>query len=446
MRVIIIGGIAAGMSVAAKASRTNPNAKITIIEKEDYVSFGACGLPYYIGGQFEDENEMYARTPDQMRAAGIEVLLKHEATNIDFKRKNVTVLNYETKSEDTLEYDRLMIATGASAIMPPISGIESDNVYTITKPYDGNKFKDNLKSMNDVVIIGGGFIGIEMAEQLAHLGKNVHIIEAQDTLISGPFDKEIADKIKESLETIGVKVHLSQTAKSFKTQNNLVVSVETNDEVIKADSVIISVGFRPNTALVKDQLNMLSNGAIITDNYGETSIKDVFAAGDCAAVNHRIGEVRYSPLATYANKMGRLIGTNIVTDKEEWLSFSGALGSGAIKVGEFEAGSTGITEKSAETLGINYKTTLVYTNNHSNYYTDVAQEKIMIKLIYHADTKVLLGAQVFGRNETVLRLHALTTAIHAELTTDEIGFIDYAYAPPFASTWEAINVAANTAK
>lgn len=446
MRIIVIGGIAAGMSVAAKASRTNPNAKITIIEKEDYVSFGACGLPYYIGGQFDDENEMYARTPEQMRSAGIELLLKHEALSVDFDKKQVNVLDYASKSEHIMEYDRLMIATGASAIKPPIPGIESDNVYTITKPYDGNKLKDSLNCINDVVIVGGGFIGVEMAEQLAHSGKKVHIIEAQDSILSGPFDEEISQKIKESLELMGVEVHLSQSAKRFNTEENKVVSVETDQKVLKADAVIVSVGFRPNTSFVKGQLNMLGNGAIITDAYGQTSIKDVFAAGDCAAVNHRIGEVRYIPLATYANKMGRLIGTNIVSETKDWLEFKGALGSGAIKVGAFEAGSTGITEKSAEQLGLNYKTTLVHTNNHSNYYTDVAQEKIIIKLIYDAKTKVLLGAQVFGRNEAVLRLHALTTAIHAELTTDEIGFIDYAYAPPFASTWEAINVAANTAK
>lgn len=446
MKILVIGGIAAGMSVAAKASRTNPNAKITVIEKEDYVSFGACGLPYYIGGQFEDENEMYSRTPDQMRQSGIEVLLKHEVTSVDFDKKTVSFINKEKDTTGHLDYDRLMIATGASAIVPPISGIDSSNVYTITKPYDGNRFKENLDAMKNIVIVGGGFIGVEMAEQLAHLGKTVHIIEAQDALLKGPFDVEFGAKIQESLQEAGVKVHTNAAAKAFITHNKIVSAVETDAGSIKADAVIVSVGFRPNTAFLKGQLDMLPNGAIIADNYGQTSQEDVFAAGDCATVEHRISKTRYIPLATYANKMGRLIGTNIVSDKKDWLKWGGALGSGAIKAGAFEAASTGITEQTAKDLNLNYKTTLVYTNNHSNYYTDVAQEKIMIKLIYEKDTKVLLGAQVFGRNEAVLRIHALSTAIYAQLTTDEIGFIDYAYAPPFASTWEAINVAANTAK
>lgn len=446
MNIIIIGGIAAGMSVAAKAKRTNPKANITVIEKEDYISFGACGLPYYIGGQFEDENEMYARSVEQIRESGIEVLLKHEVLSVDFDNKTLETLDYTSNTKTTMSYDRLMIATGASAIKPPISGIDGENVYTITKPYDGNRFKENLHLMQEIVIVGGGFIGVEMAEQLAHAGKKVHIIEAQDNLLSGPFDPEISQKIKEALEAVDVDVHLSALAKSFNTENGKVVSVETNQGTFNTDAVIVSVGFRPNTAFIKGQLDMLDNGAIIVDEYGQTSIKDVFAAGDCATVNHRIASTRYIPLATYANKMGRLIGTNIVSDKKDWLAFAGALGSGAIKAGAFEAATTGITEQTAKDLHLNYKTTLVYTNNHSNYYTDVPQEKIMIKLIYEADTKVLLGAQVFGRNEAVLRIHAFTTAIHAKLTADEIGFIDYAYAPPFASTWEAINVAANTAK
>lgn len=446
MEILIIGGIAAGMSVAAKASRTNRDAKITVIEKEEYVSFGACGLPYYIGGQFDDENEMYARTPQQMMDSGVNLLLGHEVKSVDFDSKSLSI--YDIKNDLTVEkkYDRLMIATGASAITPPIPGIDSENVYTITKPYIVNKLKDNLSSYNDVVIIGGGFIGVEVAEQLAHLGKTVHVVEALDSIMSGPFDTEFTDKLKFALEETKVNVHLGERAETFNTENGKVVSVTTDKQTLKADAVIVSVGFRPNTAFVKDQLDMLPNGAIITDKYGKTSVDDVFAAGDCSTVEHRLAGTKYIPLATYANKMGRLIGTNIVSDQKDWLPFIGALGSSSIKVGEYEAASTGLTEKEALSLGLNIKTTLVHTSNHSNYYTDVAQENIMIKLVFDAETLVLYGAQLFGRNETVLRATGLTTAIYAGLTTEEIGFIDYAYAPPFASTWEALNVAANTAK
>lgn len=446
MEILVIGGIAAGMSVAAKASRTHKDANVTVLEKEDYVSFGACGLPYYLGGQFDDENEMYARTPEQMRKAGININLSHDVKKVDFEKKTIEVLDIKNDTLKTMAYDKLMIATGASAIVPPIPGVDSENVYTITKPYTVNKLKAKLDDYQDIVIIGGGFIGVEVAEQLVHLGKNVHIVEALDEVMSGPFDSEFTEKLKESLEEIGVKVHTGDRAETFNTKDGFVKEVITNKQTLKADAVIMSVGFRPNTNFLKGQIDMLPNGAILIDKYGETSHKDVFSAGDCASIPHRLSGDKYIPLATYANKMGRIIGTNIVSDKEDWLEFGGALGSSAIKVGDFEASSTGLTEKEAIELGKNINTTLIYTNNHSNYYTDVPQEKIMIKLVYDKETFLLYGAQLFGKNETVLRMTGLTTAIHAGLTTKEIGFIDYAYAPPFASTWEALNVAANTAK
>ena len=444
MEILIIGGIAAGMSVAAKALRTNKDANVTLVEMEDYISFGACGLPYYVGKQFTDEKKLYARTPDQMKKAGLNLLLKHQAKSVDFTNKTVELLNLENNKTISQKYDRLMIATGASAIMPPIDGIKADNVYTITKPYIVNKLMDNLDNYEDIVVVGGGFIGVEISEQLALLNKKVNLIQSSDTIMNGPFDSEFSEKIKMALEDVNVIVNTGERAQSFVVKDHLVTEVKTKESTYFADAVIVAIGFKPNTEFLEGQLKTLDNGAIIIDKFGQTSIKDVFAAGDCATVPHRLAGDQYIPLATYANKYGRLIGTNIVSDKKDWLAFNGALGTSAIKAGHYEAVATGLTEKEAIKLGYNIKTTLIETNNHANYYPD--QEKIMIKLVYDAESFVLYGAQMFGKNETVLRATGLTTAIHAGLTTQEIGFIDYAYSPPFASTWEAINVAANTAK
>lgn len=446
MKVVVIGGIAAGMSVAAKAARTYKDAEITVIEKEDYISFGACGLPYYLGGQFDDENEMYARTVAQMEKTGINFLLRHEVKSVNFDDKLVNTLDINNDSMKEIAYDKLMIASGAQAIVPPIKGIDADNAYTITKPYTVNKLKDNLDKYNDIVVIGGGFIGVEVAEQLALIGKNVHIVEAMDHVMGGPFDPEFSEKLKEALEEEGIKVHTSEKAMEFIHTDGLISEVKTDKQTIKADAVIVSVGFRPNTAFLDGQLETLGNGAIITDKYGQTSKENVFAAGDNSTVIHKFKGVSYIPLATYANKLGRIIGNNIVLEKDKWQDFENALGSGAIKAGKYEASMTGLTEKDAKELGLNVSTTTIFASNHANYYTDVPQSKIMIKLVYDKETKVLYGAQMFGENETVLRMSAYTTAIYAGLTTDEIGFIDYAYAPPFASTWDALNVAANTAK
>lgn len=446
MEIVVIGGIAAGMSVASKARRTDPNAVITVFEKEEYVSFGACGLPYFVGEEFEDPNEMFARTPQQIRNSGIRLFTKHQVQSVDVANKVVKGINLENDETFVKSYDRLMIATGAVPVVPPVAGTEADNVYTLTKLRDAESLKRHLSDYRRIAVIGGGFIGLEIADQLAKLGKEVTIIEGAERIMNRAVDAELSEKIQAAIEEAGVSVHLNEMLTGMQMDNqNRVTNVLTTTKNIEADAVILSIGFKPNTSFLKDVgFEMLPNGAILIDSYGQTSIQDVYSAGDCATIYHRqLGNV-YLPLATGANKMGRLIGTNIVSDKEDQLAYSGSLGSSSIKVGDYEAGGTGLTEEQAKMLDMDYKTVFVETTNHSNYYPD--QEPLFIKLIYAADTKILLGAQVFGKSQAVLRLTGLTTAIHAGLTTSDLGFIDYAYAPPFASTWEAINVAANVAK
>lgn len=445
MEVVIIGGIAAGMGTAAKAARENPEANITVIEKEDYISFGACGLPYYLGNQFEDSNKMFARTIEQMEKSGIDIKIEHEATEIDYDGKVVHYKDLKTDEEKSISYDRLMLATGANAIVPPILGVEAENVYTFNRLKAVQEIKDQLDEFEKVTIIGGGFIGVEVSEQLAHLGKKVTVVEGLDRLMSAQFDVEFSDKIQGALEEEGVEIILDRFVEELVVDGNKVTGVKIKDQILETDLVILAIGFRPNTSFLKDdRLEMMPNGAIIIDPSGETSIPDVFAAGDNASSPHRqLGDV-YLPLATMASKISRMIGTNIVSEDKKTMKFPGSLGSGAIKVGSYEAGRTGLSENEAKALGMVYKTTLITARNHGGYWP--GSSPIDIKLVYEAETKKLLGAQLFGKRDTVLRMTGLTTAIHAGLTTDEIGFVDYSYAPPFSTTWEALNIAANTAK
>jgi Uncharacterized NAD(FAD)-dependent dehydrogenases len=445
MNILVIGGIAAGMSVAAKAKRSGKDINITVIEREPYVSFGACGLPYYLGGQFDDENEMFARTPEQMTEAGINLLLETEVLSVDFDKKSVTIKDLKTNLTDNLSYDRLMIASGATPILTQADSILADNVYTITRLNEVNKLKSALSNYKKICIIGGGFIGIETADQLISQGIEVTLIEAYDNLLSQTFDSEISEKISAALSETGIKIHTGEKLENLIINDNLATKVITNKAEYDTDAIIVAIGFKPNTDFITDnRLEKLDNGAIVIDSYGKTSIPDVFSAGDCATVPHRILGTRYIPLATNANKLGRIVGNNIAVSEDKLIKFNGTLGSSCIKVGGYEAGSTGITEAQAISKGFSIKTVIVEAPNHSNYYPN--RSKISIKLIYDESTKVILGAQVFGKDEAVLRLMSLTTAIHAGLTTSELGFIDFAYAPPFASTWEAINVAANAAK
>lgn len=445
MEIVIIGGIAAGMGTAAKARRENPEAKITVIEKEDYISFGACGLPYYLGNQFEDRNKMFARTVEQMEQSGINIKINHEATAVDYDKKVVYYKDLKTDEEKSISYDRLMLATGANAIVPPVPGVEAKNVYTFNRLHAVQEIKDQLDEIKHVTIVGGGFIGVEVSDQLAHLGKKVTIIEGLDRLMSAQFDSEFSEKIQDALEEEGVEIILDRFVEELLVENDKVTGVKIKDQVVETDLVILAIGFRPNTAFLKDErLDMMPNGAILINQAGETSIPDVFAAGDNASSFHRqLGDI-YLPLATMASKISRIIGVNIVSEDKETMKFPGSLGTGAIKVGNYEAGRTGLSENEAKALGIVYKTTLITARNHTGYWPN--QVTIDIKLVYEAETKKLLGAQLFGEKDAVLRMTGLTTAIHAGLTTDEIGFIDYSYAPPFSTTWEALNIAANTAK
>lgn len=442
MKVVVIGGIAAGASIASKAKRVNPEAEIVIIEKEDYVSFGACGLPYYIGKQFDSSKIMFARTVGQIESQGIDVLVKHEAVNIDFDKKIVRTKNLETNGEVDIEYDKLAIATGAHPLVFG-EGSDSENVFTITRLNEAEKIKEQLEDIKDIVIVGTGFIGLEMADQLIKLGKDVKVIQRSEQIMDRAFDKEIAELATKELEDLGVEFIKGESYEKFETEGNKATKVITDKGEYDCNMAILALGFRPNTKFITDErLEKLDNGAIVIDKTGKTSIEDVYAAGDCATVySPQQGNI-YLALATYANKMGRIIGENIVSDKQ--VEYIGALSSSSLKLGDAGMATTGLTEKNAKDRGLNIKTSFVKTRNQTGYYP--GQEELYIKLIYDANTRVIYGGQVFGKKGAVERLTAITVAVYAGITVDELGFMDFAYSPPFAPTWDGLNIAGNASK
>ena len=447
MKIIIIGGVAAGMSAAAKASRLNREAEIVIYEKTEIVSWGACGLPYYVGNFYEDPNNMIARPVHKFIEAGMNIKIKHEVVGIDVEKKEITVKNLATGEIFNDSYDKLMVATGASAIMPPIKNITAHGVYTLKDYTDGITLKEEMmKDENqEIIIVGAGYIGIEVVEAAKHLGKrNVRLIQLGDRVLMESFDKEITDVMEEEIRSHeGIELHLEETVLEIVEKDGKVCGVKTNKGEYKADLVVIATGVRPNTAFLKETgIAMLPNGALIIDEYGKTSIDSIYSAGDCATVYHLVRKENvFIPLATTANKIGRIVGENLA-GKET--AFKGTLGSAAVKVMDLEAGRTGVTEREAANMGINYKVAFVKDKNQTNYYP--GQEDIYIKLIYNGDTRVLLGAQIAGKKGAVLRVDALATAIYSEMTVEEIGMMDFCYAPPFARTWDVMNVAGNVAK
>ena len=444
MKVIIIGGIAAGMSAAAKFKRLSPNDDVVVYEKGDIVSFGACGLPYYVGGFFDDSNEMIARTPEAFREAGVEIHTKHEVTNVDFSNKKVTVKNLNTNEVLEESYDKLMIASGARAIIPPIKNIDLENVVTLKSMDDGNKLRELMSKEENkkIAIIGAGFIGLEAAEAAKHRGKEVTVIQLQDRVLQEVFDKDITDLLEEELRENGVNLLLSETVTEL-IGDGKVSKVKTNKREIEADIVILATGVKPNTDFLNcDEIKMIRNGAIVVDKYGRTSVEDVYAAGDCATINSLITDREiYVPLATGANKLGRIVGENLAGQNN---SFQGSMASSCIKVMDMEAARTGLSEKEVLNLGFNYKTKFITDMNQTSYYP--GRERIYVKLIYDAHTRVILGGQVAGYKDAVQRCNVIAAAIFGKLTTNQLGMLDLCYAPPFARTWDVLNVAGNVCK
>lgn len=447
MKIIIIGGVAAGMSAAAKIKRLKSDIDVDVYEKTDNISWGACGLPYYIGEFFEDKKRLIARTTEEFEKTGVNIKKYHEVMEINKEQKKIKVKNLVNNEIFEDSYDNLIIATGASALIPPIKNINTEGVYTLKTFDDGMYIKEYMKrdEIQDIVIVGAGYIGIEILEAAKNINKkNIRIIQLGDRVLMESFDKEITDIMADEIRSHkGVELNLEEMVLEIIEKDGKVVGIKTDKGEYKADIVVVATGIRPNTKFLENlELETLRNGALVIDRYGRTSIPSIYAAGDCASVYHRVRDENvYIPLATTANKLGRIIGENICGLESE---FPGTLGSAAVKIMDMEAGRTGITEKEAINMGIDYDTAFIKDKNQTGYYP--GQENIYIKIIYNAKTKVILGAQAIGKKGVVLRVDALAVAIYSKLTVGELGMMDFCYAPPFSKTWDSMNVIGNTAK
>ena len=444
-KIIIIGGVAAGMSAAAKARRLDKEAVITVYEKTDVVSWGACGMPYYVGGFYESPNTMIARTAEAAIKSGIDLKVKHEVLKIDPNNKKVLVKDLVNNKEFEDNYDSLLIAAGAKSIIPNIANINIGNVSTLKEFNDSIDMREKMKDNNikNVIVLGAGFIAIEAAHALKHIGKNVTIIQRSDRVFGNKFDKEFSDMLIEHIKE-NVDLHLNEKVMSLEADdNNNVKAVVTDKGKYDADYVVVAIGVVPNSDLAKDAgIKLMNNGAILVDREGKTNIDSIYAAGDCASIYSKVLDNQtYAALATGANKLGRMVASNLVGGHEK---FIGSLTSACILAFELEAARTGITEEEAKKNNINYKTVTIKDIDHTHYYPDY--QDLHIKLVYMADSRKIIGGQILGKRGAVLRCDVIAACIHAGLTVDELGMLDLCYAPPFARTWDSLNVAGNAAK
>lgn len=439
MNIIVLGGSAAGMSFAAKYKRNQPTNNVIVIEKRDYISFGACGLPYFVADKFSDTERMISRTPKQAIESGLDIRLNTEVIALNQKDNVVTVRH--KNEEQSLHYDQLIIATGARPIIPDLGQYNTKQVYTLTSMEDGIAVKKAMQdpSKPKIAIIGAGFIGLEMFDAAHDLGKDVTLIEREKHILSRQFSPEMIHNVEEAIRQTGTNLQLNTEVNDI-TDNKGGYTITTNNGEITADLIILALGFKPNTEFV--ELPKMANGALLVDQFGATQDPNIYAVGDCATVHHlTLDKPVYIPLATTANKQARMMADKL-SGKDTYLN--GFLGSSSLKVLDYELASTGISQWLAKQHQLSVNTSVITDKNQTDYYP--GQEDIKIKLVYHPESNVLLGGEIVGKKGAVGRLNALAVAITAKMTTQQLGYIDFSYAPPFARTWDALNVAGNVAK
>ncbi len=442
MKLLIIGGVAAGTKAAARARREYPDAEVTIVTQDDYVAYAGCGLPYFVGGEITEARELIVRTPDEFKHENrIDVLTRHQATSIDAAAHTVTVRDLNSSTDTIFPYDKLIIATGALPLIPNIPGANLKRISTVRGLNDALKIRAMLDSgkIKNAVVVGGGFIGLEMAENLSRRGVKVTVVELKDAILPG-FDPEIAALVAKQLREHDVAVYTGEALTEIvgNTAGEAVEAVTTARR-LPADMVIFAAGIRPNTAVAVAAGITADRGMIIVDEYLHTNLPDIFAVGDCASVrNRQTGADTFSPLGSTANKTGRLVVANLFEDTEK---FSGVLGTTIVRLFDYHAGRTGLSTQEAKDAGYDVETVLVPTPDRAHYFP--GNRIIITKLIADRATHKLLGAQVAGTGVVDKPIDTLSVGIAMGMTIEQLSGMDLAYTPPFASALNSSIVAAN---
>ncbi|MDD2400641.1 MAG: FAD-dependent oxidoreductase [Clostridia bacterium] len=438
MKIVVVGGVAAGASAATKARRVNEDAEIIIFEKGNYVSFANCGLPYYVGGDILEKSSLLIIAPELFRKRyNIDVRINNEVIDIDNKAKVVTVKSPSGVVKET--YDKLILATGGKPVKLPIEGIDLEGVHTVFTVNDVEAIAENLNGgISSAVILGGGFIGLETAEALIKKGIKTTVVDRNPQLITS-FDPEFSLPLEAHLKERGAQIALGRSLISIQGKKKVEGVILDDGTPIKAEMVIMSAGVRPQLELAhKAGLKVGTVGGVVVDATMQTSEPDIYAAGDIVESVHLVsGDVVRIPLAGSASKQGRVAGANAAGGK---LLFKGVLGTSILKVGNFAVARTGIGEKEAKNSNMNYYVAYIPTFNHSTYYPGA--KKMIIKIIAEKHTGRILGAQIVGWSWKGVdkRIDVMATAIFAHLTVFDLENLDLAYAPPFASPKDPINV------
>ena len=440
MKVVIVGGVAGGATAAARIRRLDEQAKIVVFERSGYISYANCGLPYYVGDVITDPEELTLQTPESFyERFRVDMKVHHEVTAIHPGKKTVSVRNLETGESFEENYDKLILSPGAKPTQPRLPGVGIDRLFTLRTVEDTFRIKEyiNKNHPKSAVLAGGGFIGLELAENLRELGMDVTIVQRPKQLMN-PFDADMASFIHNEIRRHGVRLALGHTVEGFEEKGDGVDVLLKDEAPLHADMVVLAIGVTPDTALAKEAgLELGMKGSIIVNDRMETSIQDIYAAGDAVQVKHYVtGEDALISLAGPANKQGRIIADNICGGDSHYL---GSQGSSVIKVFDMTAANTGINETNARKAGLDVDTVILSPMSHAGYYPD---GKIMtMKVVFEKGSCRLLGAQIVGYEGVDKRIDVLAVAIHARMKADRLKELDLAYAPPYSSAKDPVNMA-----
>lgn len=436
MKIAVVGCTHAGTAAIVNMAKLYPEAEINVYERNDNISFLSCGIALYVGGVVKNVDGLFYSSPEELAKMGVKTKMQHDVLDVNVENKSLKVKNLLTGEEFEDTYDKLVVTTGSWPIVPKFEGLELDNILLCKNFEHSNTIIEKSKDVKNIVVVGAGYIGVELVEAFEMNGKNVTLIDAEDRILSKYLDREYTDLAEKAFTDNGIKLALGEKVVKFEGEGS-VSKVVTDKGSYEAELVILCIGFRPNTDLFKGQLDMLANGALIVDDYMRTSNKDVLAAGDSCAIRYNpTGESGYIPLATNAVRMGTLVARNLVDEK---IRYMGTQGTSGIKIYDLNIASTGLTEEAANRNGMKVKTVRVEENNRPEFMPTF--DKAILKVVYEEETRRIVGAQICSTADLTQSINTVSVAIQNKMTIEELGFVDFFFQPHYNKPWNLLNLA-----
>lgn len=437
MKVAVIGCTHAGTAAIVNTAQLYPDAEITVYERNDNISFLSCGIALYVGGVIKDPQGLFYSSPEKLAELGVKTNMRHEVTRIDTERKTLRARNLATGVEYEDTYDKLIMTTGSWPIVPKLEGMELDGILLSKNYSHSNTIIERAQQVNKITVVGAGYIGVELVEAFQMNGKQVTLIDGEDRILSKYLDEEFTTPIQQSLEDHGITLALGEKVSSFVGENGKVTKVITSKGEHETELVILCIGFRPNTELLKGQVDMLPNGAILVNDYMQTSQPDVYAAGDSCAIHYNpTGKHAYIPLATNAVRMGTLVARNLVSNT---IPYMGTQGTSGIKIYEDNIAGTGLTEDAAKAEGMDVDSVMITDNYRPEFMPTF--EQVQVKVVFDRATRRILGAQIMSKMDLTQSINTVSVCIQNQMTVDQLAFIDFFFQPHYNKPWNFLNTA-----